>query len=168
MHRIHSLISPLGIVAGLLLMVMAPSLASVAHGDRRRRQPQAAVSTAADTARPALSYNDRRRYDYFFLEAVRQQNAGHYDAAFDLLSHCVEIDPHAAEAYYLLAMYHTELGNDSTALAYLGRAAELRGLRRAVRARRPRHDALFRLHLPAAARLDADAGRHHRRRVFLH
>ena len=126
MHRIHSLISSLGIVAGLLLMVMAPSLASVAHGDRRRRQPQAAVSTAADTARPALSYNDRRRYDYFFLEAVRQQNAGHYDAAFDLLSHCVEIDHHAAEAYYLLAMYHTELGNDSTALAYLGRAAELR------------------------------------------
>ena len=72
-----------------------------------------------------LSYNDSRRYQYFFLEAVRQQNAGHYAAAFDLLSHCLEINPKAPEAWYLKAMYYAMLGHDTTTLAYLEKASAL-------------------------------------------
>ena len=44
----------------------------------------------------SLSSQDSIRYNYFFLEAVRQQNAGHYAAAFDLLSHALAINPRAA------------------------------------------------------------------------
>ncbi|WP_315341917.1 tetratricopeptide repeat protein [Hoylesella oralis] len=72
-----------------------------------------------------LSPNDRKRYDYFFLEAMRQQNAGHFDAAYDLLNHCLEIDSTAAEAYYMLAMYLTELKKDTLALQNIERAAAL-------------------------------------------
>lgn len=115
----------LGLMALLLLTVLVPSVAGIAPGKSPCRQAAArAADGAADTS--ALSYNDRRRYDLFFLEAIRQQNAGHYAAAFDLLSHCLEIDSTAAEAYYLIAMYQSELGNDSTALACLERAATLR------------------------------------------
>ena len=66
-----------------------------------------------------LSHNDRRRYQYFFLEALRQQNAGHDAAAFDLLSHCLTINPNAAEAYYLQAMFYSELDNNDLALKNL-------------------------------------------------
>ncbi len=72
-----------------------------------------------------LSPNDRKRYDYLFLEAMRQQNAGHFDAAYDLLNHCLEIDSTAAEAYYMLAMYLTELKKDTLALQNIERAAAL-------------------------------------------
>ena len=72
-----------------------------------------------------LSPNDRKRYDYFFLEAMCQQNAGHFDAAYDLLNHCLEIDSTAAEAYYMLAMYLTELKKDTLALQNIERAAAL-------------------------------------------
>ena len=72
-----------------------------------------------------LSPNDRKRYDYFFLEAMRQQNAGHFDAAYDLLNHCLEIDSTAAEADDMLAMYLTELKKDTLALQNIERAAAL-------------------------------------------
>ncbi|MGI6243246.1 MAG: tetratricopeptide repeat protein [Prevotella sp.] len=74
----------------------------------------------------ALDYTDSLRYNYFFLEAVRQQNAGHFAAAFDLLNHCLAIDSCAAEAYYMQARYFSHLGKDSLALHYLKTAALLR------------------------------------------
>ena len=73
-----------------------------------------------------MDYTDSLRYNYFFLEAVRQQNAGHYAAAFDLLNRCLEIDSCAAEAYYMQARYFSELRKDSLALHYLETAALLR------------------------------------------
>lgn len=72
------------------------------------------------------SYADSLRYKYFFLEAVRQQNAGHYAAAFDLLGHCLEIDSLRAEAYFFQARYFSQLRQDSVALNRLEMAARLR------------------------------------------
>lgn len=80
------------------------------------------TTTVADR----LSYNDRMRYNYFFLEAVRQQEAGHYAAAYDLLTHCLQIDPQAAEAYYMQARFLSAMQQDSLALQNLEKAASLR------------------------------------------
>ena len=52
-----------------------------------------------------LSYNDQRRFDYFFLEAVNQQSAGNLSASYDLFRHALEINPNAPEVYYNLAGY---------------------------------------------------------------
>lgn len=73
-----------------------------------------------------LSREDRLRYNYFFFEAVRQQNAGHYAEAHDLLAHCLEIDTLAAQAYYMQAFFLSELGRDKEAMAYMEKAARLR------------------------------------------
>ena len=77
-----------------------------------------AVSSAAaqDTA---------RRYDAFFLEAICQQEKGNHDAAFDLLTHCVEIDSTRSEAFFYLARYYDYLKNKEKALAYSEKAAQL-------------------------------------------
>ena len=53
--------------------------------------------TSTDKQRPPLSYNDEQRFKYFYFEAVNQQNQEHYDRAFDLFSHCLDINPYAAE-----------------------------------------------------------------------
>ena len=74
---------------------------------------------------PELSSNDAQRLKYFFYEAVNQQTKGNFDAAFDLLSHCLTIDPHAAEVYFMQAAYYSELDNDSMALVCMERAAKL-------------------------------------------
>ncbi|WP_455536783.1 tetratricopeptide repeat protein [Prevotella koreensis] len=74
---------------------------------------------------PKLSHNDEQRLKYFFFEAVSQQNKGNYDAAFDLLSHCFTINPNAAEVYFTIASYYSELGQDSMAMQSMERAAVL-------------------------------------------
>ena len=66
-----------------------------------------------------------KRYDAFFLEAICQQEKGNHDAAFDLLTHCVEIDSTRSEAFYYLARYYDFLKDKDKALAYSEKAARL-------------------------------------------
>ena len=67
----------------------------------------------------------QRTYDEFFLEAMMQRQKGNSDAAFDLLRHCLEINPEAPEAYYFLAQYYNALKDTDKSLAYIKKAAEL-------------------------------------------
>ena len=64
-------------------------------------------------------------YDAFFLEAMIQRQKGNNDAAFDLLRHCIKLNPQAAEAYYYLAQYYQILRNDSLANRNYLKAVEL-------------------------------------------
>ena len=64
-------------------------------------------------------------YDAFFLEAMVQRQKGNNDAAFDLLQHCVKLNPQASEAYYYLAQYYQMLRNDSLAKQCYLKAVEL-------------------------------------------
>ena len=73
----------------------------------------------------AVAQDTAKRYDYFFLEAICQQEKGCHDAAFDLLTHCVEIDSTRSEAYYYLARYYDFLKNKDKALAYSEKAVQL-------------------------------------------
>ena len=67
----------------------------------------------------------QRTYDYFFLEAMMQRQKGNNDAAFDLLRHCVELNPEAAEAYYFLAQYYNGLKDKDQAEACIKKAAAI-------------------------------------------
>ena len=64
-------------------------------------------------------------YDYFFLEAMCERQKGNHDAAFDLLQHCIEINPNAAEAYFFVAQYYSSLKQQEQALTYMEKAYEL-------------------------------------------
>lgn len=136
MRHIRLSNTPFVLLALILAMVFGPSLAgSLPFGGGHDNTKGKAVNGKNATKRQATELSDslsdtlprdaRRRYDYFFLEAVRQQNAGHFDAAFDLLAHCMSINPNAAEAYYLQALYYAEMQNDTMALKYLQKAATL-------------------------------------------
>ena len=84
-----------------------------------------AISGEKNVVVAPLNHNDDQRMKYFFYEAVEQQNKGNYDAAFDLLNHCLTINPNAAEVYFTIASYYTELGRDSMAMHSMERAAVL-------------------------------------------
>lgn len=88
-----------------------------AKGLVRSMKPQ----EIADTA----DYNTKLRLRYFYEEAAKQQALGHYDAAYELLLHCKEINPDAAEVYYALSSYDDGLNSKQMAIADVRRAAEL-------------------------------------------
>ena len=86
------------------------------------------VAAEAVTTMPSwqssLSTNDRLRLDYLFQEASKQKMLGNHVAAFDLLSHCLEISPEAPEVLYQMAIYRLFLRQDSLGLKDLRHAAE--------------------------------------------
>ncbi|MBQ7422113.1 MAG: hypothetical protein IJV27_08235 [Prevotella sp.] len=65
------------------------------------------------------------RYDYFFLEALKQQEKENYAAAFDLLQHAKELNPEAAEVYFQLAGYYVDMKQDSMVRSCFERASQL-------------------------------------------
>lgn len=103
------------------------SVAVVAAGCAGGRHVGGAGATAETAVRqlPAISHNDSLRFKMYYYEAVKQQVGGNLDAAYDLLRHSIEINPNAAEAYFLLSSYDGVLKGDSAALADIKFAAEL-------------------------------------------
>ena len=57
-----------------------------------------------------------RRYQYFFIEAMRQQSMGNYASSFELLSHAKDIDGNKPEVYYYLAMYLAQMEKEAKRL----------------------------------------------------
>lgn len=53
-----------------------------------------------------LTPEQQRKYDYFFLEASRLKVKKEYTAAFDLLQHCLAINPTGSAALYEIAQYY--------------------------------------------------------------
>ena len=73
----------------------------------------------------AQKTNDSERYDYFFLEAMTEREKGNATAAFEMLRHCLEINPEASEAYYYLAHYYLGMKQADKALEAFRKASEL-------------------------------------------
>lgn len=109
---------------GALLLSVCISV-TPGYADKKRQKAKSAATTVTAPQQDPLSKNDRARFQYFFLEAVRQQQAGRYAAAYDLLEHCRRIDPQSAVVYYMQAQYLSQLGKDSLALRNYEIAARL-------------------------------------------
>ena len=80
---------------------------------------------AVATPETVLSEHDRMRYEQYYLEAISQDAQGNYDAAYDLLRHCLDICPDGASALYELANYHSMLGEKDRSLELLKHAVEV-------------------------------------------
>lgn len=98
------------LVAGFLL---------VSCGTSRRQARALSAKPVAE-----LTPEQQRKYDYFFLEAARLKIQKDYDAAFDLLQHCLTINPNASSALYELAQYYLFLKQVPQGQAALEKAVE--------------------------------------------
>ena len=90
----------------------------VSCGTSRQKMKVQSVETAV------LAPEQQRKYNYFFLEAARLKIQKDYDAAFDLLQHCLTINPNASSALYELAQYYLFLKQMPQGQAALEKAVE--------------------------------------------
>ena len=104
----------------LLIVVMTLATCLTAAARKKKR-----VVSTQPVPIYQVSDNDAKRYKYFYLEASRQQQQGNDAAAFDLLRHCVDINPNAPEAYFTLSAYYAAMNNDSAMVSCIKKAAEL-------------------------------------------
>ena len=114
-----------GITGGLSASQLNNSNTFKKDSKATKQKSNKAIAPLVTKKGDGIDAADSLRYQYFFLEAMRQQNAGNYDAAFDLLSHSLSINPQAAEAWYYMSMYLSELEKDSLARICLERASAL-------------------------------------------
>lgn len=84
----------------------------------------AQVTKKQDAPVSQLSEEEQRRYDYFFLEAMRMKEKQEYDAAFGLLQHCLDIYPDASSALYEISQYYMFLRQMPQGQAALEKAVE--------------------------------------------
>lgn len=75
-------------------------------------------------AQVVLTPEQQRKYDYFFLEASRLKMKDDYSAAFDLLQHCLTINPDASSALYEISQYYMYLKQVPQGQAALEKAVE--------------------------------------------
>ena len=73
----------------------------------------------------SLSSEEQRRYEYYYLEAIRLEQQGCYDEAFEMLNHCLAISPTAPSALYKMANYYFFLNSKDKALESLQKAVAL-------------------------------------------
>lgn len=92
---------------------------------KMRRMVLVLALSGASLAVQADRKDSLQSYDYFYLEALRQQDMGNLTAAFDLLCHARDLNPQAPEVYYQLAGYYVDMKNDFLARAYFEKAAAL-------------------------------------------
>ncbi|MDR2533806.1 MAG: tetratricopeptide repeat protein [Tannerellaceae bacterium] len=65
-----------------------------------------------------------RRFDYFYYEGLNLKNAGKYDAAFDMFTHCLAIDSTSAPLLFELSTFYMRLQRSDKALDMLKRAGK--------------------------------------------
>lgn len=72
-----------------------------------------------------VAADQQKRYNYFFMEAMMEREKGNNTAAFELLRHCIRINPKASEAYYFLAQYYAAMKDKANMLIFFQKATEL-------------------------------------------
>ncbi|MBQ9652218.1 MAG: tetratricopeptide repeat protein [Prevotella sp.] len=78
-----------------------------------------------NTVAQKVDHNTSQRFKYFYAEATNQMQKGNYAAAVDLLTHCIELNPKAAEAYFNMTAFYAEMEKDSLALDCMEKAVSL-------------------------------------------
>lgn len=79
----------------------------VACGTTKKQAKQSDAGVAY-----TLSFEQLRKYDYYFLEAVRMKEKGQYDAAYELYKHCLDIYPSSGAALYEISQFYMYLGQE--------------------------------------------------------
>ena len=98
-----------------MICILAASCGTSRRGTKAGMTEKAVVT---------LTPEQQRKYDYFFLEAAKLKVRKDYDAAFNLLQHCLTINPNASSALYELAQYYMFLKQVPQGQAALEKAVE--------------------------------------------
>lgn len=88
-------------IVGVILLLVACGTTGKQHGT---------VLPVQSQVEDSLTYEQRRKYNYYFLEAVRMKEKGDYGAAFELYRHCLDIYPQSAATLYEISQFYMVLG----------------------------------------------------------
>ena len=107
----------------LRIWIIMSILSLLTTGAMAQNRPNSVVQEPEVHAH--LDMDEANRFSYYYLEAIRQENLGNYASAFELLRHCLEINPTSDATYFSLSTYYSSMKEDSLALLCLKQAVAL-------------------------------------------
>lgn len=104
----------------IILLLASVWLLSSCGTARQKTQVRPMTALVAQS----LTSEQQRKYDYFYLEAARLKVQKDYGSAFNMLQHCLTINPNASSALYEVAQYYMFLKKVEQGQATLEKAVE--------------------------------------------
>lgn len=89
-----------------------------------QKSPVSSNKSALMVEQDPLTPEERRKFDYYLLEAVRLKEKGETDGAFEMYSHCLAIDSGSAVAMYELGKLYMYLGQAEKGERLLAKAMQ--------------------------------------------
>ena len=77
---------------------------------------------SADTTEIKLSEEERKEFEYLFIEGLKQKSLGNSDEAIKLFSRCLEIDSSSSATLYEMANIHVSKGDFQSSMFLLEKA----------------------------------------------
>jgi len=71
---------------------------------------------------PMLSLEDKRKFDYYFYEAMNAKTVNRYDAVYDYLKYCLAIDSTNANVLFELGNYFNSIDDKNKAIDFFRKA----------------------------------------------
>jgi tetratricopeptide (TPR) repeat protein len=83
-----------------------------------RNKENTQKETAREAQTPDISEQDQKKFEYLFVEGLKEKSLGNMQKAIQLFSSCLEIDPNSSASMYELAQIHAA-NNDFTSASLL-------------------------------------------------
>ena len=113
-----------GLRSNIGLFCLCLCLASILFSCGSLRKSSIPSQNLLSQVEDPLSFEQRRKFDYFFHEAVRLKELGKMDEAFDMYNHCLQIDSASAVTQYELGKLYMYLGQAGQGEAFLKKAMQ--------------------------------------------
>lgn len=108
----------------LTAIIVVVSLLSVSCSSSKKSVKQE-EKDRQETPKNTLSEDARNKFEYTFIEAIKQKMIGNQLAAVTLFSECLAIDPNSAAAMFELAKIHSASGDQTSASLLLEKAMNI-------------------------------------------
>lgn len=83
-----------------------------------------AASANTDGGRQSLTAEERRKFDYYFYDAMNAKAVGRYRATYDYLQYCMRIDSTNANVLFELGNFYTSIQEKDQAYIYYDKAVK--------------------------------------------
>ena len=82
------------------------------------------INNVQKTSKQILSEKEKRKFDYFFLEALKLKQADKFSDTFNTFQYCLSIDSTSSATHYELSQFYLFLNNKKLALNALEKAVQ--------------------------------------------
>lgn len=110
------------ILSSILVLIFTFSFSANAFSQKKDKKASAKKTAVVVTP---LTPEEQRKFDYFFLEAIRMKEKEDFAAAFELLNHALEIDPNSASALYEISRFYFFLKQSEKGMKVMEKAVEM-------------------------------------------